>query len=232
MLRSPFHGAMTSRFATPPEQIPLEEDAYGFHLPKDVSQSWQTLEISCLQIATILRTSFVRDYPDQILECSTPPNPSHFGYLKSHVKEHKARYALSQSLDAFVLLLAYVSFFIAICRAPEDPASISLMTSTKPRWFRELSDRIHPEFFQFLADSPISGFTTTPHSYISQASFPEFIIGGHYYKSPNQQEEPPTISFNHSKSLPDDASVLQLRGRIWALDRLLEPVRLRVAHMD
>jgi len=40
----------------------------------------------------------------------------------------------------------------------------------------------------------------------------EFVIDKHYYTSPNQQE-PPTISLDHSKELPDDALSFQLRGR-------------------
>ena len=34
--------------------------------------------------------------------------------------------------------------------------------------------------------------------------------------SPNQQEEPPTISFSHFEPLPDDASPTQLRKHVWA----------------
>jgi hypothetical protein len=55
-------------------------------------------------------------------------------------------------------------------------------------------------------------------SHIPQASFPEFVIEGHYYTSPNSQEEPPTFFFSHSEPLPDDASPTQFRGRVWALD--------------
>ena len=56
-------------------------------------------------------------------------------------------------------------------------------------------------------------------SHITQleASFPEFIIDGHYFTSPNQQD-PPTLSFSHSGPLPDDASQCQLRGQVWAED--------------
>jgi hypothetical protein len=99
------------------------------------------------------------------LKCSAPPNPSQFGYFNAHSTENKARFALSQSLDCFVLLFAYVSFCNAICRNPDDPVSISLSDSTQPKWFNELSarrNRVHPEWLKLLADSPISNFTTTP----------------------------------------------------------------------
>jgi hypothetical protein len=165
VLKSPFNGCMTSRFATPPEDTPLEKDKYGYHLPVDVARSWKTLEQSCRQVATVLRSAFERNNPKVILNCSIPLKPSEFGYFVAHTSEEKARSALSESLDAFVLLFAYVSFCIAISRAPEDPSSISLSTSTKPRWFLDLSDpgsKIHPEFLQRLADSPIADFTTTP----------------------------------------------------------------------
>ena len=168
MLYSPFDGPMTSRLSTSAEQIALDKDFDGYHLPKDVSKSWKTLEQSCRQIITVLSALFKQDYPQILFTCSAPPNPSHFGYSKDHRTESKARHAISQSLDAFVLLFAYVSFSIAICRKPEDPAFIStesLSTSTQPRWFQHLSlrqSKIHPEWLQLLADSPISNFTTTP----------------------------------------------------------------------
>jgi hypothetical protein len=56
--------------------------------------------------------------------------------------------------------------------------------------------------------------TVFKFSHITEASYPEFVLDCHYYTSPNQQEEPPTISFGHSESLPDDATPSQLRGCI------------------
>jgi len=57
-------------------------------------------------------------------------------------------------------------------------------------------------------------------SHISQAPPFEFVLEGHYYTSPHQQEEPPTIDHSYSKLLPLDSSPTQLRGRVWALDHL------------
>jgi hypothetical protein len=54
-------------------------------------------------------------------------------------------------------------------------------------------------------------------SHFTQVS--EFVIDEHHYTSPNQQEGPPTISIDHSRSLPDDAPPSQLLGHIWALDK-------------
>ena len=164
LLYSPFQGAMTSRFATPPEEIALEEDGYGFHLPDALAKSWKTFEESCCQALTVLRSLFQLDHPKTPLHCSEPLRPSKFGYMKGYPKETKARLALSASIDAFVLLFAYVSFMIAMCRAPDDPISVPLSSSTKPRWFKVLSERnsrIHPEWLQLLAESPISDFSTT-----------------------------------------------------------------------
>ena len=156
---------MTSRFATPPEEIPLENDSYGYHLPGGVAKSWKTLEQSCRQIATVLRALFERNNPKIFLVCPVPDKPSQFGYFTAHSTKKKARAALSESLDSFVLLFAYVSFCIAINRLTNDPTSISLSPLTPPGWFRELSAQrhgIHPEWLQLLADSPISNFSTAP----------------------------------------------------------------------
>ena len=158
---------MTSRFATPPELIGLENAKSGYCLPEDVFKSWKDFETSCLQTAAVLRTSFERNNPKNFLVCSIP-TPYQFGYSKAYSTEKKARFALSESLDAFVLLLAYVSFCIAICRAKDDPDRVSFSTSTvaKPRWFQILSDKsskIHPQWLQLLVDSPVADFTpSTP----------------------------------------------------------------------
>jgi hypothetical protein len=156
---------MTSCFATPPGQIPLEKGTYGNHLPADVAKSWKTVEHTFRQIAAVLRSAFEKDYPKIILNCSTPTNPTEFGYFGSHYSEEKARSALSESLDAFVVLFAYVSFCIAICRTSNDPFTVSLSMSTPPRWLRDLSSpksRVRPEWLQRLVDSPIADFFTAP----------------------------------------------------------------------
>jgi hypothetical protein len=166
ILNSPFHGTMTSRFATPVGQIPLVKGKSGYHLPESVAKSWKTLEQSLRTICNVLNTTFLQDHPKVFLSVNTPSKPSDFGYFTTHPTEETARTALSQSLDAFVILLACVSFYIAISRIQGDPLSISSSTSeSKPRWLRDLADRknrIHPEWLQLLADSPVANFTSGP----------------------------------------------------------------------
>ena len=84
LLFSPFHGAMTSRFATPLEHIPLVEGKHGYQLPEDVANSWKSLERSCRQVAFVLRSLYEIGYPKVFLNCSVPPDPSEFGYLKRY----------------------------------------------------------------------------------------------------------------------------------------------------
>jgi hypothetical protein len=162
MLMSPLYGDMTC-FATPPELLPLEDDKYGFHLPSDVAESWKGVETSCFHIASVLCSSYKKLHPKVGWNFPIPPRPSNFGYFKAHSNEKKARFALSESLDAFVILLAYFSFSIAICRASDDPTSISLSTSDleQPRWFHVLSPEVKPECLQLLVDSPVANFSTT-----------------------------------------------------------------------
>ena len=79
----------------PPEQISLDEDAFRFQLPQDVSKSWKTLEQSCLQTITVLRDFFKTQHPTVFLVCSDPPKPSEFGYSKCYRTKEKARLALA-----------------------------------------------------------------------------------------------------------------------------------------
>jgi hypothetical protein len=162
LLFSPFRGAMTSCLETPLEQIPLVDGKHGYQLPDDVSKSWTDLERSCRQVAFVLRSFYEVWHPKAVLNFSEPPKPTQFGYLKGYTTAKKARVALSESIDAFVVLLAYVSFCIAICRRKDDPGTVDLSLSEQPQWVRELSlkrSRTHPEFLQLLANSPISDFS-------------------------------------------------------------------------
>lgn len=164
LLFSPFHGAMTSRFATPLEQIPLVYGKHGYQLTEKVAKSWKDLERSCHQVGLVLHSLYEVVHPKSFLNCSEPPKPSQFGYLKGYSTEKEARGALSESIDAFVVLFAYVSFCIAISRSKDDPDTVDLSLSVQPLWVRELSlkrSRIHPEFLQLLASSPISDFSTS-----------------------------------------------------------------------
>ena len=53
-------------------------------------------------------------------------------------------------------------------------------------------------------------------SHITLALFSEFVVNGHYYTSPNQQKQPPTVSFSDSEPLSDKISLSQLCKRVWA----------------
>jgi hypothetical protein len=71
---------MTSRFAIPLEQITLDLDGVGYHLPED---AFEVLENS----GTILPSDhlcpsalFEEDHPKTSVVCLAPPNPSQFGY--------------------------------------------------------------------------------------------------------------------------------------------------------
>ena len=140
---------MTSRFSTPLEQIRLKQDKYGFHLPEKVAKSWKTLKQSCCQAASVLCSLFERYHPKLSLTCLVPIKPSEFGYFTVHSSEEKACSVISESLDGFVILFAYLSFCIAICRLLNDPASVSLSSlMSKPMWLRDLSEqknKLHPE---------------------------------------------------------------------------------------
>ena len=140
-------------------------DHNGFHLPSKVVKSWKTLEQCCCHISSVLYTTFRWDRPKVIVMHIPPPKPSEFSYFNAHPSEEIARSAISKSLDAFVILFAFVSFCIAIDRAGEDPGPVSSLTPEKwLRWLQVLSERtskVHPEWVQLVVDSPIADFTTS-----------------------------------------------------------------------
>ena len=114
--------------------------------------------MSCLRLIAVLSDIFKKQHAKTLFTCIVP-QPTLFGYFKCYRNREKACTALSHSLDAFALLFARVSFYIAICDQG-DTACItsSSSTSTHPEWFQRLSDS--PEFSQLLADSSISDFTS------------------------------------------------------------------------
>jgi hypothetical protein len=98
ILNSPFHGTMTSRFATHVGHIPLVKGRNGYHLPESVVESWKTFEQTLHTIFNVLDTSFRQDHPKVFLFVNTPSKPSDFGYFIAHPAEETARTALSQSV--------------------------------------------------------------------------------------------------------------------------------------
>ena len=95
ILNSPFHGVMTSHFATPPD---IEVSRQGYHISTEVAKSWKSLEQSCHQAATVLCSMFEQDYPKVSLSCITPAKPSKFSYFTAHSSEEKACSVISQTL--------------------------------------------------------------------------------------------------------------------------------------
>ena len=126
-----------------PFQGVMMNDHNGFHLPSKVVKSWKTLEQCCCHISSVLYTTFRWDCPKVIVMHIPPPKLSNFGYFNTHPSEEIAWSAISKSLDAFVILFAFVSFCIAINRAEKDPGSVSSLTPKKwPRWLWVLSERM------------------------------------------------------------------------------------------
>ena len=135
ILNSPFHGAMTSHFATPPD---IEVSRQGYHISTEVSKSWKSLEQSCRQAATVLCSTFEQDYPKVSLSCITPAKPSEFGYFTAHSSKEKACSAISQTLlpSRSVILNHYLNPFLQFNFTIVYGLDVSFIIShhSKVRW--------------------------------------------------------------------------------------------------
>ena len=129
----------------------------GWRFPEKELTSWLSLENSLLQLATTLLTWARVTYPQSYLKLTPPPLPHTFELAKFHPTAQEARRCLSLGLESFLILIAYVSYAIAISNPNGDPSM------PDAPWVRHMlkTKRGHPSWYDGVRDSFITDFSST-----------------------------------------------------------------------
>jgi hypothetical protein len=173
----PFQGKLFALLAGPVDNMLLENDRHGWHLPYGTAKLWKQLEQMLRLIAKLLMDWFQAASPNIKIFLIHAQLPSKFGYFSAHPTEDTARRSLSRSLDAFAVYLAYISFLVALSEFtskatdtpawliwlenPDDiPAELSdIFKKLHSLYGKRSQNSIHPEFLNMFKDSSIVDFS-------------------------------------------------------------------------
>src|SRR5271168_3716110 len=148
-LQDPFVGQW-ARFTVPSDPI---HDQHGWHLPRDKAKEWKNFEHLIRASAECMSNKLQERFPEFNGLWHEPAKPRLYGYFTTYPTMAEACQAIADSVDAFIVYAAYISFLIALCRYYE---------ASSPRSVRELfqvsNSKIHPEWLRDLAESPIAQF--------------------------------------------------------------------------
>ena len=93
------------------EEIPDNNNGGSrYQTPEVLCWAFMQLEADLVEIKNILTDAIISPG----LEFRTIPEPSTYGYQRSHGNARTARRAIEQSRDAFIVLMAYISYLIAM----------------------------------------------------------------------------------------------------------------------
>jgi hypothetical protein len=149
LLQDPFVGQW-ARFSVPVNPI---RDRHGWHLPHDKAKEWKTFEHLIRASAECMSSKLKERFPEFNGLWDEPEKPGSYGYFNAYSTEAETCQALVESVNAFVIYAAYISFLIALCRYYD---------ASTPRSLRQLfqisNSKIHPEWLRDLAESPIAQF--------------------------------------------------------------------------
>ena len=108
---------MWSHFSTPVDQIAISRNRDGYFLPVEVQQQWRSFDIRIREISHALSKHLTVTFRELTGLWVIPPNPRLSGYLNLHHTEIDTRNAISQSIDAFIIQGAYLTFLLELCRS-------------------------------------------------------------------------------------------------------------------
>ena len=161
LLPFPFVGQW-ARFATPVGEIGLTHDRHGWHLPRDTQKEWKNFEHLIRTKTQHISNYLQRQFSELTGLWEAPQKPSSFGYFGVQSTELEARQAIAQSIDAFVVYMAYTSFLIALYRYYPQPSSTSRSSSSLRQLTQSTGLNFHPEWLNGLEGSPVAQFRSDP----------------------------------------------------------------------
>ena len=120
---------------------PIVHGESGYHLRRDVLESWQRLENKMIYTALFMKIHgsrlFINKYAP--LPSLRPPPPSDLGYELGYRRAHQARGQISLARDWFVMWMGYLSFLVAMTFNEERP------TDSIPEWVKLLANEGFPQ---------------------------------------------------------------------------------------
>ena len=142
-------------------QWDLTHDCHGWHLPCDTQKEWKHFEHLIWASPQLISDHLQLKFPWLTGLLAVPEKPGLFGYFDVWSTKVKAHQAIADSINAFVIYLAYTSFLIALHhyypQSSSTPHSLllqQLLQSTKLN--------SHPEWVNDLAGSPVGQFHSDP----------------------------------------------------------------------
>jgi hypothetical protein len=147
-----FQGPLLGRLAGSFKQWPIVfSKKLGYHLNLELCDSWYRLELVLRHTCAALMDGFFLGMTS--IETIPIPVPEKCGYTKFFPTESKARGAAQHSRDAFVILMAKVSYAISLhipCYTPDTPY---------PKWAQNLKDKIPPHYIDLIMSSQLADFS-------------------------------------------------------------------------
>src|SRR6202522_1424879 len=125
------YGPLMGRFSTF-SLTSLQHDHHGWHLPRATAKDRKTFERLLRQMGEHLHCFLMKTFPH--IECiwTIPANPGSYGYFEGHKSQDEAFAAVKDSIRAFVLYAAYISFLIGLFHCHQRPGDwVNYTTSTR-----------------------------------------------------------------------------------------------------
>jgi hypothetical protein len=148
--RPRFEGPLFGRLAGRQDPFPVQQVGLGWQLDLQVQQSWRRLEVSLYDVIDKLLDASGGHH--LTMDTSAFRLPSGFGYMRAHRDAHTARRQALRSRDAFLPLMAFVSFAIAL-PGNQGPDRI-------PLWYTKLvaDGRVSVQWLEHLRNSQVADF--------------------------------------------------------------------------
>jgi hypothetical protein len=145
-----------NRLAITVDTTPLDHHPMkGWRFPEQNSRSWISLQSALLHLATTLLSWVKHASPQHHLSATIPPLPETFGFTKFHQTAEDARKCLGYTIDSFVVLIAFVSYAIAI-----STPSGNYSNADAP-WMQYMLEmnKGHPSWYDGIRNSFITEFS-------------------------------------------------------------------------
>jgi hypothetical protein len=164
-----------NRLAITVDTTPLDHHpTKGWRFPEQDSRSWISLQSALLHLGTTLLSWVKHASPQHHLHATIPPLPETFGFTKFHQTAEDARKCLGRTIDSFVVLIAFVSYAIAISTpsgnySNADAPWMQYMLETNkghPSWYDGIRSSLITEFLEKSRVGMIVNLSSCPPAHL------------------------------------------------------------------